>query len=537
MAQFKNLLVTGSSSFGQNVHCLGNNKAFKIGNANYSVGLHMGSGGHNRGLYDFTKGEWMIFSNELNSVYMNGTAAMADEAEKVLHNLATQTPFYLSGTTLSSDGQATPMFDPGIYTDGTAGHLIASGGINTTNFVASGNLTANGNTILGTNATNTLIVKATSTFNSALTAKSGATVEAGGLTVTAGGLTVSANGITVGSGGITVNDGGLIVNKGAVNLKDSVTLGDAATDSIIINGATELKDTLTVTKATTLNDILTVAKAATFNNNLTVKGATVLGDDTGDTVTIKGPATLEHNLIVKGTTTLGDASGDTVTINGVTTLVNGATVTKGGLTVTAGGLTVSAGGAAITGNSTITGTLTSTKKLTVSSEGIVVSAGGASIKGATSVDGTFSVTGTSTFSGNIAANGGVTGNLTGMAARAQYLATYTNSSKASSHGDNRKLVAYWETDADNSQWIRLASDQSQSSYGTRVDHALEADNALHAAKASTDTDGNVFSSYYCTLSTDQTISAKKTFSQPIGITTAVNLQWNETDECVELVFN
>ena len=512
MAQFKNLLVTGSSSFGQNVHCLGNNKAFKIGNANYSVGLHMGSGGHNRGLYDFTKGEWMIFSNELNSVYMNGTAAMADEAEKVLHNLATQTPFYLSGTALSSDGQATPMFDTGIYTDGTAGHLITSGGINTTNFVASGDLTANGNTVLGTSTTNTLIVKATSTFNSALTAKSGATVEAGGLTVTAGGLTVSANGISVGSGGITVNDGGLIVNKGAVNLKDSVTLGDASTDTIIINGATELKD------------ILTVAKAATLNNNLTVKGTTTLGDSADDTVTINGKATL---------------------VNGATVTTGGLKVSAGGLTVSAGGLTISNGGAAITGNSTITGTLTTTKKLTVSSEGLVVSAGGASIKGTTSVDGTFSVTGTSTFSGNITASGGVTGNLTGnvtgnltgMASRAQYLATYTNSSKASSYGDNWKLVAYWETDADNSQWIRLASDQSQSSYGTRVDHALEADNALHAEKASTDNDGNVFSSYYCTLSTDQTISAKKTFSQPIGITTAVNLQWNETDECVELVFN
>lgn len=54
------------------------------------------------------------------------------------------------------------------------------------------------------------------------------------------------------------------------------------------------------------------------------------------------------------------------------TFATGVTVTSGGLTVTAGGLTVSAGGAAITGNSTVTGTLTSSGALTVSSGGAAI---------------------------------------------------------------------------------------------------------------------------------------------------------------------
>ena len=74
MAQLKDLIVTGASSFIGDIHCLGNNKALKIGNANYSAGLHMGSGGVNRGLYDFTLNKWMVYADASN-VYLNGNAA------------------------------------------------------------------------------------------------------------------------------------------------------------------------------------------------------------------------------------------------------------------------------------------------------------------------------------------------------------------------------------------------------------------------------------------------------------------------------
>jgi hypothetical protein len=53
----------------------------------------------------------------------------------------------------------------------------------------------------------------------------------------------------------------------------------------------------------------------------------------------------------------------------------GITVTTGGITITAGGLTVSAGGINVTGNSTITGTLTVTSTLTANGASVVSGSG------------------------------------------------------------------------------------------------------------------------------------------------------------------
>lgn len=62
-------------------------------------------------------------------------------------------------------------------------------------------------------------------------------------------------------------------------------------------------------------------------------------------------------------------------------------------------------------------------------------------------------------------------------------------------------------------------------------------NATSATKATQDGSGNTITSYYCTLSTAQTISGTKTFSNPIGITSSAKLQYNSTDECIEFIFN
>ena len=83
MAQLKELVVTGPSSFIGNVHALGNNKAIKIGNASYSAGLHMGSGGVNRGLYDFTLNKWMVYADS-NKIYLNGNAETATTLSSTL---------------------------------------------------------------------------------------------------------------------------------------------------------------------------------------------------------------------------------------------------------------------------------------------------------------------------------------------------------------------------------------------------------------------------------------------------------------------
>ena len=94
-------------------------------------------------------------------------------------------------------------------------------------------------------------------------------------------------------------------------------------------------------------------------------------------------------------------------------------------------------------------------------------------------------------------------NLIGGASRALKIETYTSSAKTATYGDQWQVCAYWET---SNGPIRLASDQSESTYNVAVDLADS------ATKATQDGSGNTITSYYCTLSTTQTISGAKTFS-------------------------
>ena len=61
----------------------------------------------------------------------------------------------------------------------------------------------------------------------------------------------------------------------------------------------------------------------------------------------------------------------------------------------------------------------------------------------------------------------------------------------------------------------LNGNASSATTATNADHAISADSATNAdsaTKATQDGNGNTISSYYCTLSTEQTISGKKTFN-------------------------
>lgn len=57
------------------------------------------------------------------------SATTASSAAKVNHTLSTNTKYSLSGTTLTASGSSDVVFDTGIYTDTTPGHLVVTGGI------------------------------------------------------------------------------------------------------------------------------------------------------------------------------------------------------------------------------------------------------------------------------------------------------------------------------------------------------------------------------------------------------------------------
>ena len=102
--------------------------------------------------------------------------------------------------------------------------------------------------------------------------------------------------------------------------------------------------------------------------------------------------TISGTLTVDTTTLVVDATNDRVGVGtatpGVALDVVGTTRTSNGLTVTAGGLIVSAGGMAVTGNSTVTGTLGGLTGLTVASGGLTVTSGGVTVTGNSTITGT-----------------------------------------------------------------------------------------------------------------------------------------------------
>jgi hypothetical protein len=148
------------------------------------------------------------------------------------------------------------------------------------------------------------------------------------------------------------------------------------------------------TMNTVFTDIQTAMTASTAADGQTPiagnwdwKGYTLTGVST-----LSATAAAFTNVSTSGGVTVGNGfvvtkGGATVTAGGLTVTAGGLTVTAGGATITAGGVTVAAGGAAVTGNSTVTGTMTVSDALTVSK-------GGAAITGNSTVTGTLTVAST-----------------------------------------------------------------------------------------------------------------------------------------------
>jgi len=102
------------------------------------------------------------------------------------------------------------------------------------------------------------------------------------------------------------------------------------------------------------------------------KGTTVAGVDADGNITSAGV----DGGAINGDTTI---TGTLTTTGGITATTGGVTASAGGLKATAGGLTVSAGGAAITGDTTVTGGITATTGITVSAGGATITAGGLTV--------------------------------------------------------------------------------------------------------------------------------------------------------------
>lgn len=199
-----------------------------------------------------------------------------------------------------------------VYISGLA--TIAAAG---TDLALSGDLTVGGNASI----TGTLGVTGVATFTAAPVLSAGAGVAAGQAITGAGALTIG-------------------VAAGAFDL--NLKLGDAAGAqklSVLDSAGTE------VARITSLGDVQ-LDRDLAIGRNGTVAG----------TLGVTGVLTASTGLVVS-------AGGATITAGGLT-------VTAGGATITAGGLSVVAGGAAITGNSTITGTLGVTGILNGSTAGV-----------------------------------------------------------------------------------------------------------------------------------------------------------------------
>lgn len=139
-----NLTVTGTTSLSKAATCTGNDVGFFIGNNTYSTALIMGSGGTNRGLYDYTLDKWMLYANA-STVQLNGNAATATVASKLgtVTVGGTAKPIYLSSgapaaCSATVGGTATPVY----LSSGTITKCSSSiGGTATPVYLSSGTVT------------------------------------------------------------------------------------------------------------------------------------------------------------------------------------------------------------------------------------------------------------------------------------------------------------------------------------------------------------------------------------------------------------
>jgi hypothetical protein len=181
-----------------------------------------------------------------------------------------KTPFIFSSSGVEPDVDAATDNDGYNIGDSSRRYnSIFARNISLENAIINGNLTVNGNTILGSDTSDTVTIKAPITAES-----------------------------TLGVSGNTTVGGTLGVNS-AATLQSNLT----------VDGNTILGNASSTT--TTAKGNLTAEQALTVNGNLSVGGNTTLGNAASDVITIKGAATAEQALDVQGTLTTRNIAPDT----------------------------------------------------------------------------------------------------------------------------------------------------------------------------------------------------------------------------------
>lgn len=214
------------------------------------------------------------------------SATTASSAAKVNHTLSTNTQYSLSGTTLTASGASDIVFDTGIYTDTTPGHLVVTGGIDNTGDLkqADGHIYLTGAQPASDTGSTTQIVFGTPSDQHVVLSSNKKLLVINPTTSTATNQILFyldqaskiPSGLQVGSAITPIATGQTSLGTTSLKFSSLHLSGDAN-----IGGGASVGGNLTVTNKTTLNGVLDVVGASTFTGLITANGG-VKGNVTGN---------------------------------------------------------------------------------------------------------------------------------------------------------------------------------------------------------------------------------------------------------------